>query len=331
MPDRGGLKMGVYELGNEHVTLEWVPRGKFERHQVEMRQGEEREWTTLSENLKGSFMKKKNLSAGNKYEFRVKGFVDGKWTDFTKPLSVVVPSKPPLVAPAVQSVMAQDDGNNSILVKWEAIQDSERYEIQIRRMNADSLEWRTLSDKLKGNSVRKKNLENAGDYIFRVRGEVGATWGDWSLTSLPAATKHVNPSFKNLFGETLLRGGKKINTSALGGKIVGVYFSAHWCPPCRQQTAMMKTFYPQCNGLPFEIVFISADKSQAQFNEYFNEMPWLALPYDSPKREQIMQMYQVSGIPKLMIFSPDGKTITDNAAGVPLSLQTVNSWLAHLK
>ncbi len=29
----------------------------------------------------------------------------------------------------------------------------------------------------------------------------------------------------------------------------------------------------------FDIVFVSSDKDQDAFNEYFKEMPWKALPY----------------------------------------------------
>jgi hypothetical protein len=38
-----------------------------------------------------------------------------------------------------------------------------------------------------------------------------------------------------LLGDTLVRtkGGASVNTAdALRGKTVGLYFSAHWCPPC---------------------------------------------------------------------------------------------------
>jgi len=28
-----------------------------------------------------------------------------------------------------------------------------------------------------------------------------------------------------------------------------------------------------------EIVFVSSDRDESSFNEYFQEMPWLALPY----------------------------------------------------
>ena len=39
--------------------------------------------------------------------------------------------------------------------------------------------------------------------------------------------------FADLLGDTLLRGGKPEPTAAaLHGKTVGIYFSAHWCPPC---------------------------------------------------------------------------------------------------
>ena len=39
--------------------------------------------------------------------------------------------------------------------------------------------------------------------------------------------------FVALFGETLTRGGADVPTAAaLEGKTVGIYFSAHWCPPC---------------------------------------------------------------------------------------------------
>jgi len=39
-------------------------------------------------------------------------------------------------------------------------------------------------------------------------------------------------SFKDLFGETLInKKGESVSVDTLEGKKVGVYFSAHWCPP----------------------------------------------------------------------------------------------------
>jgi len=63
-------------------------------------------------------------------------------------------------------------------------------------------------------------------------------------------------------------------------EVVGVYFSAHWCPPCRQFTPILAKMYTEMRaaGKKFEVVFVSADKSESDFDMYFGEMPWLALP-----------------------------------------------------
>ena len=43
------------------------------------------------------------------------------------------------------------------------------------------------------------------------------------------------------------------------GKVTGIYFSAHWCPPCRQFTPQLVDFYNKKKGTPeeFEVVFSS--------------------------------------------------------------------------
>jgi len=107
---------------------------------------------------------------------------------------------------------------------------------------------------------------------------------------------------------------------ALAGKgAVALYFSAHWCPPCRGFTPELADWYKkslQAKGL--EIVFVSADKDAEQFNEYLAEMPWLAVPYVDRARERALsKRFKVQGIPSLVILGPDGKVITkDGRAAV---------------
>ena len=50
-------------------------------------------------------------------------------------------------------------------------------------------------------------------------------------------------------GAALLRkDGSRVSVDALRGKVVALYFSAHWCPPCRGFTPKLKEFYEQVNA-----------------------------------------------------------------------------------
>ncbi|KAK3273646.1 hypothetical protein CYMTET_18124 [Cymbomonas tetramitiformis] len=100
------------------------------------------------------------------------------------------------------------------------------------------------------------------------------------------------------------------------GKNIGIYFSAHWCPPCRGFTPKLVETYTKLQkaNAPFEIIFVSSDSDEDSFKQYYGDMPWLALPYsDRERKESIATYYGVSGIPMLVILSPQLKVINNNA------------------
>jgi nucleoredoxin len=78
---------------------------------------------------------------------------------------------------------------------------------------------------------------------------------------------------------------KEINVEKLfKGKIIGLYFSAHWCRTCQGFLPILKDFYKQYHeSKNFEIVFISVDKDKESFLQHFDEMPWFAKAYITPK------------------------------------------------
>ncbi|XP_024154415.1 nucleoredoxin-like protein 2 [Oryzias melastigma] len=104
---------------------------------------------------------------------------------------------------------------------------------------------------------------------------------------------------------------------ALSNKIVGIYFSAEWCPPCRGFTPVLSDFYTELvkesdSPAPFEIVFVSSDRSEKDMMEYFQKKhgDWLVLPFNPERKRIISQRYNISGIPTLVIVKGNGDVIT---------------------
>ncbi|XP_064159708.1 nucleoredoxin-like isoform X1 [Anguilla rostrata] len=114
-------------------------------------------------------------------------------------------------------------------------------------------------------------------------------------------------------GPLLRSSGQTADSSSLEGSYVGVYFSAHWCPPCRSLTRVLAESYQTVkdSGQKFEIVFVSADRSEDSFKQYFSEMPWVAVPYtDEGRRSRLNRLYGIQGIPTLILLDPEGHVIT---------------------
>jgi len=121
-------------------------------------------------------------------------------------------------------------------------------------------------------------------------------------------------SFDEIFASAKLlrRDGTHCLGQDLRGKVFGLYFSAHWCPPCRGFTPKLAEWYNKdLKDKGFEIVFVSSDKEAGQFQEYFEEQPWLALDYaDRKTKEQLSSCFGVRGIPSFVIIDKDGSVIT---------------------
>lgn len=104
-------------------------------------------------------------------------------------------------------------------------------------------------------------------------------------------------------------------------KVVGLYFSASWCGPCRQFTPQLAEFYKKMNKKykgKFEIVWISGDRSEQEFASYYQKMPWLAVPSNVASQiyQKLSPLYNVRGIPHMVfldgedasVYTLDGRT-----------------------
>lgn len=97
-------------------------------------------------------------------------------------------------------------------------------------------------------------------------------------------------------GRTLLnKDGEFVDPEeALRNKVVGIYFSAGWCPPCRDFTPILCDFYTELveesePPAQFEIVFVSSDKTSDDMVEYYHDMhgDWLALPWTDDYKQYV--------------------------------------------
>jgi len=116
----------------------------------------------------------------------------------------------------------------------------------------------------------------------------------------------------------LTKGGEKPTSEVLKGKVIGIYFSAHWCPPCRGFTPKLAEAYSKdLQGKGLEIVFVSSDKDEKAFSEYYGEMPWTSLPFqDKARKAALDKKFKVQGIPTFVILDSDGKLITKDGREV---------------
>lgn len=148
-----------------------------------------------------------------------------------------------------------------------------------------------------------------------------------SPTPAPQAAtpaRSAPPTIQNVLGEKLSNlvalDGKKLapfpSEPLAKKKFIAVYYSASWCGPCRNFTPDLVKWYRRHSsksGL-FELIFVSADRSAAQMEEYMIEdkMPWPALEFASIKMGHPIVGKGGPGIPSLVVFDSAGNPVAES-------------------
>ncbi|KAE8655185.1 putative nucleoredoxin 3 [Hibiscus syriacus] len=111
----------------------------------------------------------------------------------------------------------------------------------------------------------------------------------------------------------------QILVSELVGKTVGLFFGAQWCPPFRAFTAHLVESYKQLRssrGGCFEVVLVSSDRDQNEFDVNVRGMSWLAVPFEDRTRQDLCRIFNINAIPALVLIGPDGKPIRTNGKNI---------------
>jgi nucleoredoxin len=143
-----------------------------------------------------------------------------------------------------------------------------------------------------------------------------------AVSALP--TPAAKPKIQNVIGEKLSNlialDGKKLvpfNADSLASKkFIAVYYSGSWCGPCKAFTPDLVKWYKRNRSKAelFELVFVSADRSEAQMQAYMvdDKMPWPALEFGSIKTGNPIVGKGGPGIPSLVVFDADGKLVAES-------------------
>ncbi|XP_071108207.1 nucleoredoxin-like [Haliotis cracherodii] len=132
-------------------------------------------------------------------------------------------------------------------------------------------------------------------------------------------------SIVELLGDSLVdRHGYQADPASLTreGAVVGLYFGAQWCPPCRHFTKQLLAFYNHVTSTKhdgaLQIVFLSSDEEKEDFDEYFSTMPWLAVDFKDREAEaRVSKHFQIVGLPTLILIDgASGNVITDRGTSL---------------
>ncbi|EFN83931.1 nucleoredoxin [Harpegnathos saltator] len=147
------------------------------------------------------------------------------------------------------------------------------------------------------------------------RGGVERTVADSTGAEFPWRPPHPKAALED--GPLLPCGGRDSNEPMLHEELrhcfKGVYFSAHWCPPCKAFTPQLVDTYQRIRerGHDFEVIFVSSDRSEDSYNAYTETMPWLRIPFSQEeRRRKLARALDVQAIPTLVILDPRDNIIT---------------------
>jgi len=152
--------------------------------------------------------------------------------------------------------------------------------------------------------------------LFNEKGEMYQPNGRSMLSMRPFP--YEDPSWEEFLGTVIDQEHNPVEIESLKSKkYFGLYFSAHWCPPCRQFTPKLAKFVKEFKEKrdDVEFIFCSSDQDEQSFKDYFKTMGFLGLNVFGSDQGKAIKAFLsekmgVRGIPHLAIVDAEGNLIS---------------------
>lgn len=95
--------------------------------------------------------------------------------------------------------------------------------------------------------------------------------------------------------------------------LICLYFTAKWSSPCEIFTKELLEIYEDANegDKIFEIIHIPFDKSDSEFKSSISDKPWVFIPLNDERVEQIKNKFKVTSIPVFLLIDKNGNILSD--------------------
>eukprot|EP00658_Telonema_sp_P-2_P043415 TRINITY_DN3134_c0_g1_i7.p1 TRINITY_DN3134_c0_g1~~TRINITY_DN3134_c0_g1_i7.p1 ORF type:complete len:231 (+),score=58.97 TRINITY_DN3134_c0_g1_i7:178-870(+) len=102
-----------------------------------------------------------------------------------------------------------------------------------------------------------------------------------------------------------------------GKRVVALFFGTSWAPQTLKLQRSLEQFYSRLRSEgddSFEVVYVSHDQDVAQYENFYKEHPWMAIPFqDREQRHFMEQKLFVTTLPRLVLLDNTGALLSYDA------------------
>jgi thiol-disulfide isomerase/thioredoxin len=108
--------------------------------------------------------------------------------------------------------------------------------------------------------------------------------------------------------------GKTISLSDLKGKYVYVDVWATWCGPCCGEIPFLQKLEKEYHGKNIVFLSVSVDKDLAKWKKKVEDDKLGGIQINVGSRSSVSKDYMINGIPRFMLFDPEGKIVSTSTS-----------------